>query len=80
MRSPARAFREGKGYDFVLFIANHRLPSRQGRLAEQREGSIYTGLLFKARLLQTTPFATQAAPYAHPPSRVPLHTWWFCMW
>lgn len=27
--SLARAFREGEGYDFVLFIANHRLPSRR---------------------------------------------------
>lgn len=65
-RSPARAFREGEGYDFVLFAANHRLPSRRGGLAEPRDGSVS-----KAGLLQTTPFARQAAPYAcqRPPSR-----------
>lgn len=52
-------FGKARAMIFVLFAANHRLPSRRGGLPEPPDGSA-----FKAGLLQTAPFARRAAPSA----------------
>lgn len=72
-RSPARAFREGEGYDFVLFIANHRLPSRRGGGGGRLGWLHLHGVAFQSRAAAAHTFCKTSGTFLHASTRCRAH-------